>query len=341
MKLKLATLRDGTRDGALVVSSQNDGDRFFRCAEQYATLLDTVEDWDRFAADLVSGAAVVGPALATTDMLCIGPALPRTWQVLYGSAFGNRMVRVSQTARSNADAYDEAAAGVPLMYQGASDRFLGPGEAINACGEDAELDLEPEIAVITNNVPQGTTAAEAHRHVLLVVLLNDFTYRTFVKRERKTGFGFIQSKPVSGMAPFACTPAALNECWRDGVLQATVVVVRNGELVGRIATHEMQYTFYDLIQHAAATRSLTAGTIISSGTVNSSVAEGAASLIEMRALQQMRGEALSPFLQNGDEVVIDVVDDRQRSLFGRLNNRVLGNIRSECPSEIETSRISA
>jgi len=229
---------------------------------------------------------------------------------------------VSQTAMSGTD--DDVSGPAPLMYQGASDFFLGPGESIDLCATDAELDFEPEIAVITDDVPQGTMALEAHRYVRLVVLLNDFTYRAIVKRERETRFGFVQGKPVSSMAPIACTPAALGECWKDGIVHAIAVVSLNGEPIGRIPTHEMQFSFHDLIEHAAATRSLAAGTVISSGTVSSAVARGAASLVEVRALQRARGEALTPFLRDGDEVSIDVIDDRNRSLFGKLDNRVRG-----------------
>jgi fumarylacetoacetate (FAA) hydrolase len=320
MNIRLGTACDGSRDGLLIVSRPKDEGGFWPCSDQYTSMLDALEDWDRFVVGVESGSVLVCTQPKLTDALPIGPALRRTWQALYASAFGNRAVRVSQSATSGRS--DDSINSRPLMYQGASDRFLGPGEAIEISNEEAELDFEPEIAVITNDVPQGTRASEAHRHIRLVVLLNDFTYRAIVKWERETHFGFVQGKPISGMAPFACTPTALGDSWRDGMLHATVKVSRNGNQIGSIPTHEMQYTFHDLIQHAAATRSLAAGTIISSGTVSSSMANGAASLIEIRALESARGEQMTPYLRSGDEVAIEAIDDAQRSLFGSLRNKV-------------------
>lgn len=336
MRLRLATLSDGSRDGVLVVSRAETGEHFFRCGDRYPTMLAALEKWELFEADLASGAAVSGPEVLEVDVMRAGPALRRTWQALFASAYGNRAVRVAQTAMTPST--DESVKEAPLMYQGASAGFLGPGDALDMHDADAELDLEPEIAIVTDYVPQATTAREAHRHIRLVALINDFTYRAIVRRERELRFGFIQGKPASAMAPIALTPAALGACWRDGVLHASVAVARNGEMVGRMPTHEMHFDFAHLIEHAATTRSLPAGTLISSGTVSSIAAEGAASLIELRALQRSRAEALTPFLQDADTVAINVMDDQQRSLFGKLENWIRVGAGAKVRTETQTAR---
>jgi len=185
------------------------------------------------------------------------------------------------------------------MYQGGSDKFLGPGEAIQASEPFEQLDMEAEIAVVVDDVPMGVSAADAAARIRLVLGLNDFTYRTLIKREKATGFGFIQGKPLSGLSAYAVTPSALGPLWMNGRLHAHVVIRRNGAVVGRVPTSGMQQGFPELVVHAAARRPLAAGTLISSGTISSEDGTGAASLIEIRQLEQRAGLVPSSFLLPG------------------------------------------
>jgi fumarylacetoacetate (FAA) hydrolase len=283
-------------------------------------LLSALDDWNAFIRDVGTGAAFDESEISRDELEHAGPALRRTWQALYASSYGNRAVRVHQNAQ-DVPAFSERRK-APLMYQGASDFFLGPYEAISIASVDDELDAEAELAVVTDYVPQSTKASDAHHHVRLIVMINDFTYRALVRQERERRFGFVQAKPTSAMSSIACTPDALGSCWRDGVIHAEARVKRNGLEIGRLSTHGMQYSFFELIEHAARTRPLGSGTLISSGTISSPSSTGAASLIELRGHQKVAGHDLSPFLCPGDSIEMGVFDNSNRSLFGKLFNRV-------------------
>ena len=64
------------------------------------------------------------------------------------------------------------------MYQGMSDRFYGPHDDVPFPDESLGIDFEGEFGVITDEVPMGTTAAQALGHIRLLVQINDWSLRT-------------------------------------------------------------------------------------------------------------------------------------------------------------------
>ena len=221
---------------------------------------------------------------------CAAP-LPRAYQFADGSAYLNHvaLVRRARGAELPAELLDD-----PLMYQGASDGFLGPTDPIAVADEALGIDLEAEVAVITDDVPMGTAPAAARGHIKLVMLLNDVSLRRLIPAELAKGFGFFQGKPRSACSPVAVTPDALGAAWRDGKLHGALRSSINGKELGRPdAGVEMQFDFGRLIAHAAKTRPLAAGTIVGSGTVsNQDPAVGSSCLAEVRIIETIeRGKA--------------------------------------------------
>jgi fumarylacetoacetate (FAA) hydrolase len=312
MKLWLASERFG-RDGRMWVSHDG-GERFVLSPAAYPSVQSALEDWFGFVEAVAGQAGQRHEDACNLDVVAV---LPRCSQALCASAYGNRELRVHQQ-EGGARSDDRTI----LMYQGASDRFLGPGDVFPAQDIDQALDLEAEIAVAVEDVPMGVTAREASRFIRLVLGMNDFTYRTLIRNEKTSGFGFIQGKPLKALSAFAATPEALGRHWVDGRLDATLVATCNGQMIGRVPTLGMEWSFPELVAHAAATRPLAAGTLISSGTVSSPAAEGAASLIELRGLQSKRGQPRSPFLVQGDRVDLRFLGKDGSSLFGPLYNGV-------------------
>ena len=246
--------------------------------------------------------------------------LPRTWALLDGSAFIQHvvLVRKARGAEPPADLFT-----IPLLYQGISDNLLGPCDDIPLLDPTHGMDFESEVAVITDFVPQGTKAAAAEKHIKLLLLMNDVTLRDLIPRELSTGFGFFHSKPASSFAPYAVTPDELGAAWRDGRVHLPLITRLNGTLFGNPHAGEMHFSFFDLIEHAAKTRDLSAGTIIGSGTVsNESRAVGSSCIVEQRMREVLdTGAPSTPYLKEGDSVEI-VMLDRGRDIFGAISQRV-------------------
>lgn len=246
--------------------------------------------------------------------------LPRTWALLDGSAFIQHvvLVRKARGAEPPADLLT-----VPLMYQGLSDNLLGPSDEIPLSNPAYGMDFESEVAVITDFVPQGTKAAEAEKHIKLLLLMNDVTLRELIPHELATGFGFFHSKPASSFSPYAVTPEELGGAWRNGRVHLPLVTRLNGKLFGNPNAGEMHFSFFELIEHAAKTRDLSAGTIIGSGTVsNESRAVGSSCIVEQRMREILdTGAPVTPYLQDGDTVEI-VMLDGGRDIFGAISQRV-------------------
>jgi fumarylacetoacetate (FAA) hydrolase len=223
-----------------------------------------------------------------------------------------------------------------LIYQGGSDSFLGPRDAIPLADEAWGCDLEGEIAVITGDVPQGVSREEALKHIRLVMLCNDVSLRNLIPGELGKNFGFFQSKPASAFSPVAVTPDALGDAWKDGKLHGRLDVELNGKAFGEAdAGVDMTFDFGTLIAHAAKTRNLVAGTIIGSGTVSNRDAEGGpgkpisdgglgySCIAEVRTVETLlTGEAKTPFLKHGDTVRIEMRDARRHSIFGAIEQTV-------------------
>ena len=320
--MKLATLKSNSRDGTLVVVS-DDNQRCVDAQSISPNLLAAIENWDNVEHDLrqlsnaLNGSGSEGQPF---DALTAASPLPRTWQWLDGSAF-------PQHGKLMEKAYDLPPMDTqkPLMYQGLSDCFFGPSDDIPFPSEDGGIDFEGEFGVIVDAVPMGTSAEHAMKHIKLIVQLNDWSLRTIAVVEMKTGFGWVQGKPACSMAGVALTPDELGDAWRDGQVHLPLRVDLNGERFGETVGNEMDYGFHELVAHAAATRDLPAGTLIGSGTVSNVDYKtvGSACISERRAIDLIEcGEIQTPFMSFGDRVQMETRGPNNEPLFGPMDQRV-------------------
>ena len=334
--MKLATMKDGSRDGRLVVVSR-DLAHYQHVPKISATLQHALDHWDLVAerlehvyATLNSGDAVDAKPFDQT--LCHSP-LPRAYQWADGSAYINHveLVRKARNADVPASFYSD-----PLMYQGGSDSFIGPRDPIYALSEDWGIDLEAEVAVITGDVRMGVSLDDAAKAIRLVMLVNDVSLRNLIPNELAKGFGFFQSKAASAFSPVAVTPDELGAHWADTKLHLPLLVDLNHQPFGKPnAGEDMTFNFAQLVAHAAATRELAAGTIIGSGTVSnkqgslhgSSIANGGVGyccLAEVRMYQTIEsGKPQTAFLKFGDSVRIEMKDAQGASIFGAIEQTVV------------------
>ncbi len=324
--MKLATLKDGTRDGRLVVVD----DALERCTPATgiaATLQAALDDWAtaepalQTLAERLNGGGI-GNADPFSGAICDSP-LPRAYQFADGSAFLNHMelVRKARGADMPESLYTD-----PLMYQGLSDGFLGPCDDIALADEAWGIDFEAEIAVIVDDVPMGVSPDRASVHIKLIMLCNDVSLRALVPGEIGKGFGFFQSKPASAFSPVAVTPAALGDAWDNARLHLPLRSFVNDAEVGHPdGGTDMTFGFDALIAHAARTRRLGAGTIIGSGTVsNKDRAAGSSCLAELRMIETLEhGEPRTPFLKHDDRVRIEMRDAGGASVFGAIDQRIV------------------
>jgi fumarylacetoacetate (FAA) hydrolase len=323
--MKLATLKDGTRDGTLIVVSR-DLKHALKADDIAPTLQAALDDWAYAAPQLIDrydalNRAPGSRAFEFDAKQCASP-LPRAYQWADGSAYLSHAERLRKARGAE---MPKSARSEPLMYQGGSDAFLGPCDDIPLESEDWGLDLEAEIAVITGDVPMGVAKKDAGECIRLLLLVNDLSLRNLAPAELAKGFGFFHSKPSSAFSPLALTPDELGAAWDGGKLALPLVVEVNGELLGRPnAGADMQFEFPRLIAHAARTRPLAAGTIVGSGTVsNADQSVGTACIAEKRALEAIAGgEPVTPFLKFGDRMRIDMLDAEGHTLFGAIEQQV-------------------
>ncbi|MGL6510228.1 fumarylacetoacetate hydrolase family protein [Aeromonas hydrophila] len=323
--MKLATLNNGKRDGALVVVSR-DLSRAVRVPQLAATLQAALDEWAELAPKLTAVYQQLNDGACTDafpfdETACLSP-LPRAYQWADGSAYVNHveLVRKARGAEMPASFWHD-----PLIYQGGSDSFLPPRGTIPMGSEEWGIDFESEIAVITDDVQMGTSPQAAAGHIKLLMLVNDVSLRNLIPGELAKGFGFFQSKPSSSFSPLAITPDELGDDWRDGKVHLPLETHLNGALFGAPdAGVDMTFNFYELIAHAAKTRPLGAGCIIGSGTVsNYDRSRGSSCLAELRMLEIIEsGQATTPFLRFGDTVSIAMQDRNGMSLFGTILQRV-------------------
>ena len=322
--MKLATLRAGGADGTLVLVDR--ALRFVKRVEQIApTLQAALDDWPSVVPRLQAAA----DAMAETDSdalrydsdLLHSP-LPRAYQWLDGSAY---VTHVELVRRARGAEMPERFWTDPLMYQGGSDSFLPPTAPILMADEAWGIDLEAEIAVITDAVPQGVAVEDAGACIRLLMLVNDVSLRNLIPEELEKGFGFVQSKPSSAFSPIALTPDELGSAWDGRRLHLPLSVRVNDKQIGNPnAGQDMTFDFPTLIAHAAKTRPLAAGTVIGSGTVsNADGKSGSCCLAEIRMLETLEeGEAKTPFLHFGDRVRIEMLDPDGNDLFGGIDQAV-------------------
>lgn len=334
--MKLATLKNDTRDGRLVVVSKN----LTRCCEANniaPTLQAALDNWEDCAPKLealyrdVEHQAV--PCERFHEREAHSP-LPRAYQWADGSAYINHveLVRKARGAEVPESFYSD-----PLMYQGGSDAFLAPRDPIPLGDPKWGCDMEGEVAVVTGDVPMGISAEEAANHIKLVMLCNDVSLRGLIPGELAKDFGFFQSKPPSAFSPVCVTPDELGDAWKNSVIHLPLQVDYNREPFGRAnAGVDATFNLAQLVAHAAKTRPLCAGTIIGSGTVSNQDADGGpgkpvadgglgySCIAEIRMIETIAdGEAKTPFMSAGDTVKIQMLDEEGHSIFGAIRQDVV------------------
>jgi len=333
--MKLATLKNASRDGALVLVSR-DLRQYLPVPAIAATLQAALDDWDAIAPQLELAYASLNAGQASgaqpfDQALCHSP-LPRAYQWADGSAYINHveLVRKARNADVPASFYTD-----PLMYQGGSDSFIGPRDPVFALSEEWGIDLEAEVAVVTGDVAMGASVIEAAAAIRLVMLVNDVSLRNLIPGELAKGFGFFQSKAASAFSPVAVTPDELGGDWTDTKLHLPLLVELNGQPFGKPnAGEDMTFNFAQLVAHAAKTRELAAGTIVGSGTVSnkqgnlfgSSIENGGVGyccLAEVRMYETIEhGAPKTGFLKFGDTVKIEMRDAAGASIFGSIEQAV-------------------
>ena len=323
--MKLGSLKEGGRDGTLVVVSR-DLSRAVRATGIAPTLQRALEDWSNVAPRLnaLSESLDAGDAdgVFDLDMQVLAAPLPRAYEFVDGSAY---LPHVARVRKARGAEVPESFYVDPLMYQGVSAGFYGPRDAVKVVSEDYGIDLEAEIVIVTDDVPIAVTAEQAASHIQLIGLVNDVSLRNLIPNELAKGFGFLQSKPRSALSPVFVTPDELGDAWRDSKLHLPLLTHINGTWFGAPeAGVDMQFDFAQLVAHAAKTRPLSAGTIVGSGTVaNEDTSLGASCFAEQRTVETLRdGKPSTPFMAFGDVVRIEVLDAAGHSVFGAIEQRI-------------------
>ncbi len=322
--MKLASLKEGGRDGTLIVVDRA-LQRFVRAGAVAPTLQRAIEDWANIAPSLQERADALetgGVASEAFDPAACAAPLPRAYQFADASAYVNHMelVRRARGAEMPDSFWTD-----PLMYQGLSDGFLGPRDPIALADNDWGIDFEAEVAVVLDDVPMGVAPEDAGAHIKLLMLVNDVSLRSLVPGEIAKGFGFFQSKPASAFSPVAMTPDSLGRAWDGARLHGPVRSLVNGREIGHPDCGiDMTFGFPELIAHAARTRRLGAGTILGSGTVsNADRSAGSSCLAEVRMIETIeRGAPTTDFLDFGDTVRIEMTGADGDPLFGAIDQRV-------------------
>ncbi len=328
--MKLATLKNNTRDGQLVVVSR-DLSKAVTVTDIAPTLQAALDDWAELAPKLEQvyqalNANEITDTMTFTQEQCESP-LPRAYQWADGSAYVNHveLVRKARNAEMPESFWTD-----PLMYQGGSDAFIGPRDDILVASEDYGIDFESEVAVITDDVPMATTPEQAAKHIKLLMLVNDVSLRNLIPGELAKGFGFFASKPSSAFSPVAVTPDELGDAWDGQKLHLPLTTHLNGELFGQPNCGvDMTFDFPTIVAHAAKTRPLGAGCIVGSGTIsNYDRSAGSSCLAEKRMLEIIaEGKPSTPFMQFGNTVRIEMFDKNGESIFGAIDQQVVQYIK--------------
>ncbi len=317
--MKLVTIADGTRSGRLHVASQ-DGARVLP-VPGVQTMQDALDHWETSAPVLASTSDRVQTEGAAFDASTALAPFPRAAQWLDGSAFETHALLIQEAWGMPVTGLNDR----PLMYQGMSDRFLSPTETALFPSDKDGIDFEGEFGVVLATVPMGTKAKDALNYVRLVVLINDWSLRAFGPVEMAAGFGWMHCKPATSVAPFAVTPDELGDAWRDARVCLPLTVKRNDEVFGQANGGQMKFGFDQLIEHAAYSREIAAGTILGSGTVaNTNYAEvGSSCIAERRAIEQIEtGNGITPFLTAGERIEMTAEHPVKGDVFGSLSQRV-------------------
>lgn len=323
--MKLGSLKEGGRDGTLIVVSR-DLRHGVRATGIAATLQLALEDWSHLAPRLnaLYESLNAGDADGVFDLdpQALAAPMPRAYEFVDGSAY---LPHVERVRRARGAEVPESFYTDPLMYQATSAGFHGPRDAVKVISEEYGIDLEAEIVVITDDVPMAATAEQAAGHIQLIGLVNDVSLRNLIPGELAKGFGFLQSKPRSALSPVFVTPDELGTAWQDNKVHLPLLTHINGTWFGAPeAGVDMQFNFAQLVAHAAKTRPLSAGTIVGSGTIaNEDTSKGASCFAEQRVVETLRdGKPSTPFMSFGDVVRIEMLDAAGNSIFGAIEQRI-------------------
>ena len=323
--MKLASLKEGGRDGTLIVVSRDLG-HAVRAEGIAPTLQRALEDWSNIAPRLnaLSEALNKGgvDGAFDLDMTSLASPLPRAYEFVDGSAY---LPHVARVRRARGAEVPESFYVDPLMYQAVSAGFYGPRDPVRVPSEDYGIDLEAEVVIVTDDVPMGVTPKQAAGHIQLIGLVNDVSLRNLIPNELAKGFGFLQSKPRSALSPVFVTPDELGDAWQGNKVHLPLLTHINGAWFGAPeAGVDMQFDFAQLVAHAARTRPLSAGTIVGSGTVaNEDTSLGASCFAEKRTVETLeRGKPITPFMKYGDVVRIEMRSRDGQDIFGAIEQRI-------------------
>jgi fumarylacetoacetate (FAA) hydrolase len=332
--MKLATYKDGSRDGQLVVVSRD------LATAHYATgiaarMQQLLDDWNFVSPQLQDLYEAVNNGKARHPFAfdpaqCMAP-LPRAYQWADGSAFINHveLVRAARNSEVPKTFYED-----PLMYQGGSDDFVGACDDVIVPSEEFGIDFEAEVAVVTGDVAMGATPDQALEGIRLLMIVNDVSLRNLIPAELAKGFGFFQSKPATAFGPVAITLDEVGDAWDRGRLHLTLQSAWNGRKVGMCeAGPEMTFHFGQLIAHICKTRNVRAGSVVGSGTVSNKGVAGAdgktewpkgySCIAEKRAIETLQdGQPSTAFMKFGDTIRIEMKGKDGQSLFGAIEQKI-------------------
>ena len=324
--MKLATLKEGGRDGTLIVVNR-ELTRAVRATAIAPTLQKALDDWANAEPKLAALAEQLRDDKVTgsfeLDTTALAAPLPRAYQWVDGSAY---VVHVELVRKARGVEMPRSFWTDPLMYQGGSDSFIGPHDEIEAGDEAWGIDFEGEIAVFTDDVPMGISTQAARKHIKLVTILNDVSLRNLIPAELNKGFGFVHGKPATAFAPVAATPDELGDAWDGGKLNLPLLSTLNRREFGHPnAAADLTFDFGQLIAHAAKTRHLEAGTVVGSGTVaNKDASVGCSCIAERRVRETIDGgKPVTPFMKFGDHIRIEMLDRAGKSIFGAIDQMVV------------------
>ena len=324
--MKLGSLKEGGRDGTLIVVNR-DLTRAVRATAVAPTMQKALDDWAATAPKLRALAEQLEDDKAVgsfeLDTTALAAPLPRAYQWADGSAY---VVHVELVRKARGVEMPPSFWTDPLMYQGGSDSFIGPNDEIEMADEAWGIDFEGEIAVMVDDVPMGISPEAARKHIKLVTILNDVSLRNVIVGELAKGFGFFHGKPATAFAPVAVTPDELGDDWNGARLDRPLISTLNGSEFGHPnAATDLTFDFGQLIAHAARTRHLEAGTIVGSGTVaNRDAAVGCSCIAERRVRETIdSGKPVTPFMSFGDHIRIEMFDPAGKSIFGAIDKKVV------------------
>lgn len=324
--MKLASLKEGGRDGTLIVVNR-ELTRGVRAGAIAPTLQKAMDDWAAVSPRLAELAGALrddkAPGSFELDTSALAAPLPRAFQWADGSAY---VVHVELVRKARGVEMPPSFWTDPLMYQGGSDSFVGCNDEIEMADEAWGIDFEGEIGVIVDDVPMGISPVAARKHIKLVTILNDVSLRNVIVTELAKGFGFFHGKPATAFAPVAVTPDELGAAWDGARINLPLISTLNGREFGHPnAATDLTFDFGQLIAHAAKTRYLEAGTMVGSGTVaNRDAAAGCSCIAERRVRETIdNGKPSTPFMKFGDRIRIEMFDKAGHSIFGAIDQKVV------------------